>query len=148
MPGLNLLTLASETAWIVGRTFFTHFFDKKRIIEESEARKDITYDQAFNIVKNFLRSSSDGTVEDLQRFCSHFVPSPAWVTVITVKIPAQVAADAAKILIEHIGEETMDNLIVGHLQLVGVAKALMPNLILGRQDLVAEESDSWWSYRG
>lgn len=114
MGGLNLITLAAHTGWIFSKTLLLHFVDNKSVEEQSVARsKDMTFDTAFQIVKTFLRQSSEGSVEDLQAFCNIFIPSPSWITVVTVKIPPEMADQAAKILLEHIGEETMDTLIGG-----------------------------------
>ena len=114
MGGLNLISLAAHTGWVFSKTLLLHFVDNKSIKEQSVARsRDMTFDTAFHIVKTFLRQSSEGSVEDLQAFCNIFIPSPSWITVVTVKIPPEMADQAAEILLEHIGEETMDTLIGG-----------------------------------
>ena len=70
-----------------------------------EARTDLDFDEAFNVVKYALGLAMDHTVEEIQTFGATYVPSPPWVTVVPTLITADVCALAAKVLIEHFGDE-------------------------------------------
>ena len=110
MSGINLVSLAARVGWMV----LLHFAQNKKIKKRSVARsRDISFDTAFRLIKKFLRQATEGTVEDLQSFCNIHIPSPSWSTVVAVKIPLEMADQAAEILIEHIGVETMGALFGG-----------------------------------
>ena len=79
----------------------------------SEARKDLSYDAAFMLVKNFLERAMDHTVEEVQTFGSTHVPAPPWVTVVPVIIPPDVCALAARVIIDHMGEEQCERVVGG-----------------------------------
>lgn len=112
MSGINLVSLAARVGWML----LLHFAQNKKIKKRSVARsRDVSFDTAFRLIKKFLRQATEGTVEDLQSFCNIHIPSPSWSTVVAVKIPLEMADQAAKILIEHIGAETMDALFGGQM---------------------------------
>ena len=54
MNVLHLASLGAETVYIFTKTFVRHFLQRKDVVAESEARKDISYDEAFNIVGSTL----------------------------------------------------------------------------------------------
>ncbi|KAK4055202.1 hypothetical protein OIV83_000482 [Microbotryomycetes sp. JL201] len=92
---------------------FEHVFARKKIVAETEARKSFIYNEAFSVLKAFFEKGTLHTVEEAQKFGNTFVPSPSWVRVIRVVIPPSTLADAAKVLIDTIGEKEVNEVIGG-----------------------------------
>jgi acetyl esterase/lipase len=72
---------------------------KKRLAHKPTAH--ISYDEGLNLVKKFLLYASHHRVEDIQSFTGQWVPTPRWVKLDQVAIPAaQIAASAHAIQAE------------------------------------------------
>lgn len=102
----------------------------------SPARKYFLFDEAFIVVKRFVRvngardsyaagrSSRDlytkqfekaslHTVEEAQTFGNNFVPSPHWVRVVRVVVPAPTLREAADVINTTLPEDELNNVIGG-----------------------------------
>ncbi|EGG11153.1 arylacetamide deacetylase [Melampsora larici-populina 98AG31] len=67
---------------------------------KGQARHDFKYDIGFALIKNFIEQSTHHTVEELQDFVTHSVPSPPWIKRIKVTIPSKFCLKAADLLIQ------------------------------------------------
>lgn len=67
---------------------------------KGQARHEFKYDIGFALIKNFIEQSTHHTVEELQDFVTHSVPSPPWIKRIKVTIPAKFCLKAADLLIQ------------------------------------------------
>ncbi|KAJ7503004.1 hypothetical protein B0H11DRAFT_2170967 [Mycena galericulata] len=116
----NLTTQAGlKLGPIVLETLVKHYFDRlKRKAQEgkpiTQLRQDeLLYDEAFNIVKAFLKAASYHTVEEVQAFANTRTPSPPWVHVVRLVIPMSCCDEAAQFLITALGGEDAARRIVG-----------------------------------
>lgn len=76
-------------------------------------REELLYDEAFNIVKDFLDVSTRHTVEELQSFSNVRTPSPPWVHVVRLVVPMASCDEAAVHLIRAFGGEDVMKRVVG-----------------------------------
>ncbi|KAH9810551.1 arylacetamide deacetylase [Melampsora americana] len=67
---------------------------------KGQARHEFKYDIGFTLIKNFIEQSTHHTVEELQDFVTHSVPSPPWIKRIKVTIPSKACLKAADLLIQ------------------------------------------------
>ncbi|KAG0151098.1 hypothetical protein CROQUDRAFT_651624 [Cronartium quercuum f. sp. fusiforme G11] len=67
---------------------------------KGQARHEFGYDVGWALIKNFIEQSTHHTVEELQDFVTHSVPSPPWIKKIRVTIPSPYCLEAAKILVQ------------------------------------------------
>lgn len=102
MNPLGLFHLLMETSWISAKTAFQHYF------RETEQRSELLYAEAFSIVKTFLRLSGNAPCEDLQQFTSTPAPSPHYVLVLRVRVPAVKLDEAAEHLTRYLGDEGIE----------------------------------------
>ncbi|KAE9410143.1 alpha/beta-hydrolase [Gymnopus androsaceus JB14] len=115
--GVSTFSAAVHITPVVIETFFKH--GKRRAqkfkdsIEEEEARDDILFDEAFNIVKAFIELGIRNTIESLQSFTNTHVAAPYWAAVAPIRIPLSVCNDAADILIEWFGPEELKHVVGG-----------------------------------
>ncbi|EPQ55203.1 lipase/ esterase, partial [Gloeophyllum trabeum ATCC 11539] len=103
---------------LVLETLVKHYFEGLAKDKEGSAvvnlRKDeLLYDQAFNIVKDFLDAASKHTVEELQSFSNTRTPSPPWVRVVRLLVPMSCCEEAATQLIKALGGEEVAKRVVG-----------------------------------
>ncbi|KAM0793477.1 hypothetical protein ACM66B_000919 [Microbotryomycetes sp. NB124-2] len=110
---LNGLTVAISGTGMILSSAFEHLFKRKKIVEETEARNSFIYNEAFSVLKAFFEKGTLHTVEECQKFGNTFVPSPSWVRVVRVVIPPASLANAAKAMIETVGENEMKDIIGG-----------------------------------
>ena len=68
----------------------------------------ISYHEGVNLIRQFLNYASHHTVEDIQGFTSQWVPSPRWVKVDEVDIPAKSISEAAEALVAQFGHRGVD----------------------------------------
>ncbi|KAH9996971.1 hypothetical protein BJV74DRAFT_827169 [Russula compacta] len=99
-------------------TLVKHYF--ARVIRDGSKlgvplrSEELLYDEAFNIVKDFLDASTRHTVEELQSFSNVRTPSPPWVHVVRFVIPMSCCDEAAVYLIKAFrGEEIMKRVVGG-----------------------------------
>ncbi|KAI9460342.1 hypothetical protein F5148DRAFT_1216989 [Russula earlei] len=99
-------------------TLVKHYF--ARVVKDASKpgvpllREELLYDEAFNIVKDFLDSATRHTVEELQSFCNVRTPSPPWVLVVRLTIPMSSCDEAAVYLIKAFrGEQVMKSVVGG-----------------------------------
>ncbi|KAF8491456.1 lipase/ esterase [Russula emetica] len=115
-------TLISRVGLTVGplflETLVKHYF--ARVIKDSSKSgvplrsEELLYDEAFNIVKDFLNVSTRHTVEELQSFSNVRTPSPPWVHVVRLVIPMASCDEAAVYLIKAFrGEQVMKRVVGG-----------------------------------
>ncbi|KAF8076580.1 alpha/beta-hydrolase [Lyophyllum atratum] len=114
------VTTVSAAAYItpvVIKTFFEHGKRKAKKYKEGDRREDakddIFFDQAFNIVKAFIDMGTKNTVESLQAFTNTHVPAPFWAAVAAVLIPLSSCNRAADILIDWFGPEELKQVVGG-----------------------------------
>ncbi|KZP28521.1 alpha/beta-hydrolase [Athelia psychrophila] len=101
---------------IVLETLVKHYFERLRRGGKgtTQLRQDeLLYDQAFNVVKNFLAEASFHTVEECQSFANTRTPSPPWVRVVRVVVPISCCDEAALHLIQVLGGEEVVKHTVG-----------------------------------
>ncbi|KAF9464372.1 hypothetical protein BDZ94DRAFT_1256294 [Collybia nuda] len=102
---------------VVIKTFINHGKRKARKAkdrsDERDARDDIFFDQAFNIVKAFIEMGTKNTVESLQAFTNTHVPAPYWAVVSPVLIPLSSCNHAADVLIDWFGPEELKRVVGG-----------------------------------
>ncbi|KZT21084.1 alpha/beta-hydrolase [Neolentinus lepideus HHB14362 ss-1] len=109
--GLKLGPLVLET---LVKHYFEGLTKDKDGAEVVNLRKDeLLYDQAFNIIKEFLDAASKHTVEELQSFSNTRTPSPPWVRVVRLLVPMSVCEEAAVYLIKALGGEDVAKRVVG-----------------------------------
>ncbi|KAF8267914.1 hypothetical protein EI94DRAFT_1728993 [Lactarius quietus] len=98
-------------------TLVKHYF--ARVVSDGSKapvplRRDaLLYDEAFNIVKDFLDVATRHTVEELQSFSNVRTPSPPWVHVVRLVIPTFSCDEAAVYLIKAFGGEDVMKRVVG-----------------------------------
>ncbi|KAF9453039.1 alpha/beta-hydrolase [Macrolepiota fuliginosa MF-IS2] len=116
MP-VTTTSVALHITPVILKTFFTHGKRKAQRLkernEEESPLDDILYDQAFHIVKSFIRMGTHNTVESLQGFTNTHVPSPYWAAVAPVLIPLSSCNEAADVLIEWFGPEELKQVVGG-----------------------------------
>ncbi|KAF8897716.1 Alpha/Beta hydrolase protein [Infundibulicybe gibba] len=115
MP-VTIPAAAVYIAPVVIKTFFTHgirlasrWWGKR----DEEARDDLLFDQAFNIVKAFIDMGTENTIESLQAFTNTPVPAPYWAAVSPVMVPLSLCNQAADIMIGWFGPEELDRVVGG-----------------------------------
>ncbi|KAF9076850.1 hypothetical protein BDP27DRAFT_1254731 [Rhodocollybia butyracea] len=115
--GVSTTSAAVHITPVVIKTFLRH--GKRRAhkykdsSEEEEARDDIFFDEAFNIVKAFLELGIQNTIESLQGFTNTHIPAPYWAAVAPVQAPLSVCNDAADILINWFGPRELKHVVGG-----------------------------------
>lgn len=99
-------------------TLVKHYF--ARVIKDGSKSgvplrsEELLYDEAFNIVKDFMNVSTRHTVEELQSFSNVRTPSPPWVHVVRLVIPMASCDEAAVYLIKAFrGEQVMKKVVGG-----------------------------------
>nr|GAT59993.1 lipase/esterase [Mycena chlorophos] len=113
MP-VSTFTAAWHIAPTAISTFFSH--SKRRLRnnhEPEEARDDIFFEEAFEIVKSFIQFGTLNTVESLQKFTNTHVPSPYWAAVVPVSIPLSTCNAAADTLIDWFGPKELSAVVGG-----------------------------------
>lgn len=113
---LNAFTVAATGLANLTENFFAHY--KRKTTESNssssiQSRRGFLFDQAFAAVSHFLSSASHNTVEELQRLGNGHIPSPPWVKVTRVIVPASTRQNAAKTLIKTLGENEVKNVLGG-----------------------------------
>ncbi|TFK50945.1 alpha/beta-hydrolase [Heliocybe sulcata] len=103
---------------LVLETLVKHYFegivrDKDNSEVVNLRKEELLYDQAFNIVKEFLDAASKHTVEELQSFSNTRTPSPPWVRVVRLLVPMSTCEEAATHLIKALGGEDVAKRVVG-----------------------------------
>ncbi|KAF7968620.1 hypothetical protein HWV62_30015 [Athelia sp. TMB] len=101
---------------IVLETLLKHYIERLRRNGKgiTQLRQDeLLYDQAFNVVKNFLAEASFHTVEECQSFANTRTPSPPWVRVVRVLVPMSCCDEAALTLIQVLGGDEVVKHTVG-----------------------------------
>ncbi|KIK67942.1 hypothetical protein GYMLUDRAFT_36749 [Collybiopsis luxurians FD-317 M1] len=115
--GVSTGSAAVHITPVVIKTFFQH--GKRRAqkyqhsIDKEEARDDIFFDEAFNIVKAFIELGIYNTIESLQSFTNTHVPAPYWSAIAPVRVPLSVCNDAADVLINWFGPEEIIRVVGG-----------------------------------
>ncbi|KAJ7099552.1 hypothetical protein B0H15DRAFT_820712 [Mycena belliarum] len=117
----NLTTQAGlKIGPVVLETLVKHYFDRLKTKAPAEdnpvtqlRQEELLYDQAFNIVKAFLKVSSYNTVEEVQAFANTRTPSPPWVHVVRLVVPVSCCDDAAQYLITALGGADATQKLVG-----------------------------------
>lgn len=119
---------AVHLAPTVTKTFFKHYYKKaKRSLKghsrsrngssDSNNRMNATdefmFDEAFHIVKSFIDLGTSDTVEAIQNFTDAPAPPIPWATTLSVMIPMESCDKAAKLIIEHLGEQDLSKLVGG-----------------------------------
>ncbi|KAI9452279.1 hypothetical protein BJY52DRAFT_940839 [Lactarius psammicola] len=98
-------------------TLVKHYF--ARVVRDDSKtgvplrREALLYDEAFNIVKDFLEVATRHSVEDLQSFSNVRTPSPPWVHVVRLVVPMASCDEAAIYLIKAFGGEDVMKRVVG-----------------------------------
>ncbi|KAJ3576185.1 hypothetical protein NP233_g603 [Leucocoprinus birnbaumii] len=103
---------------VVLKTFVTHG-ERKAARRKGDKREDlpqddIFYDQAFNIVKSFIRLGTQNTVESLQGFTNTHVPSPHSACVLSIMIPLSSCNISADVLLDWFGSDELRRVVGGH----------------------------------
>jgi len=65
----------------------------------------ISYDEGLHLIRQFLEYASSHTVDDVQSFTAQWVPSPRWVKIDEIDIPAKYLSRAADIVGAQLGPE-------------------------------------------
>ncbi|KAG0152013.1 hypothetical protein CROQUDRAFT_650604 [Cronartium quercuum f. sp. fusiforme G11] len=110
----NGLTIAYMALPTLLTTFAKHYLPSKAH-DDQGARDQLSFDEAFALVKFFIEKSSQYTVEDIQKFGNAFVPAPWSVRVVRVSIPASTCSTAAQYLIDALGPDELQHVIGGQL---------------------------------
>jgi len=63
----------------------------------------ISYDEGLHLIRQFLEYASSHTVDDVQAFTAQWVPTPRWVKVDEIDIPAKYLSRAADIINAQLG---------------------------------------------
>ncbi|WWD17016.1 hypothetical protein CI109_101452 [Kwoniella shandongensis] len=113
MPDLLTPQALAAAGPIVLETLIKHFLGPKSGPDKNKAKDDLMYDEAFTIVKTFLEIATKHPVAALQRFGQVRTPSPPWVALYHVLIPAYSLNAAAEFLIKAFGGEEMAYKIAG-----------------------------------
>ncbi|GAA5980302.1 hypothetical protein JCM10908_001605 [Rhodotorula pacifica] len=113
MLPLNTLTVSLSGLSTIGKTFVKHYLQRSKVTEKTEARESLLYDEAFSVMRNFFKSASMSTVEEIQSFCNNFIPAPFWVRVIRVVVPLSTRLEAGEALIAGLGDDDIDNIVGG-----------------------------------
>ncbi|RDB22775.1 AB hydrolase superfamily protein C4A8.06c [Hypsizygus marmoreus] len=116
MP-VTTVSSAVHIAPVVVKTFYKHGKRKAKKLkegrDEEEALDDIFFDEAFHIVKAFIKMGTKNTVESLQAFTNTHVPAPYWAAVSPVIIPLTSCNRAADMLIEWFGPDELKRVVGG-----------------------------------
>lgn len=117
MP-VTTASAAFHIAPVVVKNFFSHGERKASRLRngkrEDLPQDDIFYDQAFNIVKSFIRMVTHNTIESLQSFTNAHVPSSHRVTVAPTIVPLSSCNTAADLLAEWFGPDELRRVVGGH----------------------------------
>lgn len=103
---LNTITVGAAVGPTVIETYFSHYFNRKPLRQKPTAH--VSYHEGLNLIRRFLHHASLHTIEELQAFTSQWVPSPRWVKVDEVEIPASSIAKAADAIISQLGHRGID----------------------------------------
>lgn len=100
-------SLSSNTSRVYLLKFaFSKYFNRKPLRQKPTAH--VSYHEGLNLIRRFLHHASLHTIEELQAFTSQWVPSPRWVKVDEVEIPASSIAKAADAIISQLGHRGID----------------------------------------
>ena len=105
---LTTLQVGAAVTPTVLRVGISHYTKRKPRHKKPTAH--ISYDEGINLIRSFLNYASHKTVEDLQSFTAQWVPHASWVRTENVTIPEQQVNEAARVLIEQLGEDGIDQI--------------------------------------
>ncbi|KAF7122260.1 hypothetical protein CNMCM5793_000217 [Aspergillus hiratsukae] len=115
---LNTVALGASLTPTVVATLVSHYLHRKS--RRTKPTVHISYDEAIQVIRQFLIYAAKHTVEDLQAFTAQRVPAPHWVKTTKVQIPEKYLSSAATALIKQLGPK-------------GVARV---------------GGEKWWQWRG
>lgn len=115
---LNTVALGVSLTPTVVATLVSHYLHRKS--HRTKPTVHISYDEAIQIIRQFLNYAAKHTVEDIQSFTAQRVPAPHWVKTTKVVIPENYLSSAATALIKQLGPK-------------GIARV---------------GGDKWWQWRG
>ncbi|WOO81222.1 AB hydrolase superfamily protein [Vanrija pseudolonga] len=117
MPDFLTSQVAMTAGPLVLETFLKHYLTPRKYRKDRNgkdtARVEFMYDEAFNVLKNFLDISTHHTVTALQELSQTRTPSPPWVAVHRCSIPHTTLSQAADYLVEGFGGEEMAYRVAG-----------------------------------
>ncbi|KAI9460341.1 hypothetical protein F5148DRAFT_1150733 [Russula earlei] len=76
-------------------------------------RKELMYDAAFSITRNFMDTTTSHTVEEMQRLSQLRMPLPPSVHVVRIAVPLSCCAEAAHVLMNVFGGEREAKRVLG-----------------------------------
>jgi acetyl esterase/lipase len=98
---LNTVALGVSLTPTVVATLVSHYLHRKS--RRTKPTVHISYDEAIQVIRQFLNYAAKHTVEDIQAFTAQRVPAPHWVKTTKVLIPEQYLSSAATALINQLG---------------------------------------------
>ncbi|KAF8261460.1 hypothetical protein EI94DRAFT_1745923 [Lactarius quietus] len=121
LPSTPLYSATTRATLTAGplflETLVKHYFSK--VVSHGSKtgvplrREELLYDEAFNIVKDFMDVATRHTVEELQSFSNIRTPSPPSTHVVRLVIPMASCDEAATFLIRAFGGEDVMKRVVG-----------------------------------
>ncbi|GFF71265.1 hypothetical protein IFM60648_03383 [Aspergillus lentulus] len=100
---LNTVALGVSLTPTVVATLVSHYLHRKS--HRKKPTVHISYDEAIQVIRQFLNYAAKHTVEDIQAFTAQRVPAPHWVKTTKVVIPEKYLASAAAALIKQLGRK-------------------------------------------
>lgn len=131
MPNLLTAEAGLKFGPVFIETFFKHYLDRHHgdrstsdpktgassssssFADGLKGKKDLLWQEGFQIVKSFLSQAAKHTVEELQEFSNARIPAPPWIFVQRLLVPRAMCDKAANYLIKAFGGETMTSRVVG-----------------------------------
>ncbi|KAL1411376.1 hypothetical protein Q8F55_002332 [Vanrija albida] len=117
MPDFLTSQVAVTAGPLVLETFLKHYLTPRKYRKDRNgkdtARVEFMYDEAFNVLKNFLNISTHHTVAALQELSQTRTPAPPWVAVHRCSIPHSTLSQAADYLVAGFGGEEMAYKVAG-----------------------------------
>ncbi|GIJ89525.1 hypothetical protein Asppvi_008467 [Aspergillus pseudoviridinutans] len=98
---LNTVALGASLTPTVVATLVSHYLHRKS--RRTKPTVHISYDEAIQVIRQFLNYAAKHTLEDIQAFTAQRVPAPHWVKTTKVVIPEQYLSSAATALINQLG---------------------------------------------
>ncbi|GAB7337844.1 hypothetical protein MBLNU457_4240t2 [Dothideomycetes sp. NU457] len=98
---LTTLMVGAAVTPSVIETALSHYMHRKPLRGKPTAH--ISYDEGLHLIRQFLEYASSHTVDDVQAFTAQWVPTPRWVKVDDLDIPAKYLSKAADIINAQLG---------------------------------------------
>ena len=106
MP-FNSLSVALDVTPAAFSTYLSHYLGNRSSLKEKPTAH-ISYHEGLKLIRQFLKYSSEHTVEDLQQFTAQWVPCPYWVRLNDAEVVPKFVERAAVLIQSQLGPRGLE----------------------------------------